>query len=77
MTRQFQILAIGFILLVIGGLIRYRVSKRRFNRRNPFGFQRFGSYDKALVTKAGEGCVWAIGTLFILAGILLCLAGLA
>jgi hypothetical protein len=77
MTRQFHILAIGIALLVIGGLIRYQISKRRFNRRNAFGLQRYRSYEEGLVIRGGEGCVGAIGTIFILAGILLCLAGLA
>jgi hypothetical protein len=77
MTRQFQILAIGTILLLIGGLIRYQIAKRRFNRRNPFGLQRYRTYDEGLFTRVGEGCAGAVGTLFALAGILLCLAGLA
>jgi hypothetical protein len=75
MTRQFHILVIGIILLFIGGLIRYKISKRRFNRRNPFGLQQYRSYDESLITRTGEGCVAAIGAVFILAGILLCLVG--
>jgi len=77
MTRQFHILAVGVILLVIGGLIRYRISKRRFNRRNPFGLQRYRTYQEGLVTRVGEGFAGAIGTLLVLAAILLSLAGLA
>jgi hypothetical protein len=77
MTKQFQILAVGIILLFIGAIIRYVISKRRFNRRNAFGLQQYRSYDEGLVTRTGEGCAGALGILFILAGILLCLAGLA
>ena len=70
-------MAVGIIMLIIGCLIRYRVGKRRFNRRNPFGLQRYRTYDESLVTRGGEGCAGAIGTLFVLAGLLLVFAGLA
>jgi hypothetical protein len=77
MTRQFHIFVIGVILLIIGSLIRYLVGKSRFNRRNHFGLQRYRSYEEGVVTRAGQGCAGTIGTLFVLAGLLLLFAGLA
>ena len=67
----------GIILLLIGLLIRYSVSRRRFNRRNPFGFQQYPSYNQALATRGGEGCARSIGTLLALAGLVLIFVGLA
>jgi|HubBroStandDraft_1064217.scaffolds.fasta_scaffold133457_3 hypothetical protein len=67
----------GCGLFLFGALLRYGIGRRRFNRRTLTGFQRFRSYDEALITRGGEGCVSTIGYLIMLAGTLLTFAGLA
>jgi hypothetical protein len=77
MKHQFFLFVIGITLLLFGLIIRYSVGRRRFNRRNPVGLQQFQSYNQAVITRAGEWCARAIGTMLIVAGILLSLAGVA
>ena len=67
----------GIIALLLGLIIRYSVGRRRFNRRTPFGFQQFRSYNEALAARGGEGCARTVGTLLILAGLVLVFVGLA
>jgi hypothetical protein len=75
--HQPVIFAIGLGLLALGLVMRLAVSRNRFNRRTLFGLQEYESFGEAWVTSKGEGCARTIGTLFLLAGILLSLAGLA
>jgi hypothetical protein len=77
MKHQYFLLVIGITLFFFGLVIRYSVGRSRFNRRNPFGLQQFQSYNQAVITRAGEGWLRAFGTMIILAGILLSLAGVA
>jgi hypothetical protein len=77
MKHHFDLFIAGLGITVLGVIIRYSVGRRRFNRRSPFGFQQYHSYNEALGTRAGEGCAAGFGALLILAGILLTLAGLA
>ena len=75
--HQPVIFVIGLGLLGLGLLIRFVIGRNRFNRRTPFGLQQYKTFGEAWVTRRGEGCAGAIGTLLLLAGILLSLAGLA
>lgn len=77
MKQQPILFAAGIILLLLGIIIRYSVSRRRFNRRTPFGLQQYRSYNEALATRGGEGCAKVIATLLVLAGLLLVFVGLA
>jgi hypothetical protein len=66
----------GLILLAIGLFIRYRIGKRRFNRRGVAGMQQFPTYGKAVVVTALERLILFIGNLSLLAGLfLLAVAG--
>jgi len=62
--HQPVIFAFGLGLLILGLVIRLAVSRNRFNRRTLFGLKQYESFG-------------AIGTLFLLAAILLSPAGLA
>ena len=77
MKLQIILFILGIAFLVFGLFIRYSVNRRRFNRRNLLGLQQYHSYNRALVTRTGEGCARGFAAVFILAGILLTLAGLA
>jgi len=67
----------GIGLLLLGLIIRYLISGRRFKRRNPYGNPQYRSYNQSLVTRRGEGCAGVISTLLILAGLVLIFVGLA
>jgi len=61
----------GLILLAIGLFIRYRIGKRRFNRRGIAGLQQFPTYGRAVMVTALEKLILFIGNLSLLAGLLL------
>lgn len=77
MKHQPILFVAGIVLLLLGLIIRYSVSRRRFNRRTLFGLQQFRSYNEALATRGGEGCARTVGTLLILTGLVLVFVGLA
>jgi len=59
------------ILIGTGLLVRYFISRRRFNRRGIAGLQLFSSYEKWWLTTRIEALFYFLGLLAILAGILL------
>lgn len=61
----------GMILITTGLLLRYRIAKRRFNRRALTGLQQYPNYHTALLTTFTERLVKAIGTILIIGGIIL------
>lgn len=67
----------GLLLLALRLLIRYRIGKRRFNRRGIGGVQHFNSYRRAVMTTFAEKLLLLIGDLLGVVGLfLLALAGL-
>ncbi len=60
---------LGVVLIVIGVIIRYSVGKRRFNRRTITGLEVFRSYERAWLTRFGEGVLRLIALLLIVSGI--------
>lgn len=66
-------LALGAICVIIGLILRYKVAKRRFNRRNITGLQFYETYDQGLVTRFMEGFARFVGPLLLLVGTVLVL----
>jgi hypothetical protein len=67
----------GMILTAVGLLIRFHISRRRFNRRGIGGLQQFPTYGRFIFTVTLEKIIYFIGTLCLIAGlILLALAGI-
>lgn len=64
-------LPVGLLLLALGLFIRYQIGRRRFNRRGICGLQQFPTYGRFLFTVMVERVVYTIGTLCLLAGIVL------
>ncbi len=58
-------------LLFIGLLLRYWIGKRRFKRRSIAGLQQFRNYHQALLVSLVEKVLNILGTVLILAGIIL------
>jgi len=72
-----NVIPCGIGLLAICLFIRYRVGKRRFNRRGIGGLQHFRTYRKAVATTFGETLLLGFGNLCGWAGLcLLALAGI-
>jgi hypothetical protein len=66
----------GMILTAVGLLIRFHISRRRFNRRGIGGLQQFPTYGRFIMTMVVEKVIYFIATLSLLAGLfLLAIAG--
>lgn len=62
---------IAFLLIGIGLLFRYIISRRRFNRRGVAGLQLFSTYEKWWFVTRIEAIIYFLGLLAIIGGILL------
>ncbi|SDH50035.1 hypothetical protein [Mucilaginibacter gossypii] len=69
--HNYTVSILSIILLVIGVSIRYIIGRRRFNRRGVAGLPHFKSYEAALLTTYIERFLNIIGTLMIIAAIIL------
>ena len=69
MSHSFQVALVSILFLVLGIGIRYKIGKRRFNRRNMMGIEIFSSYEGKTLTRAIEGLGMLISIFFILAGL--------
>ena len=65
---------LGVVLILAGAVIRYKIGKRKFNRRSITGLELFPSYGKGIATRFMESVATIIAKLMILTGILLILA---
>ena len=61
----------GMIMATLGLIIRYQISRRRFNRRGIGGLQQFPTYSRFIFTMAVEKVIYFIGTLCLLTGLVL------
>ena len=64
----------AIFLLVAAAAVRYKIGKRRFNRRSLAGLEWFSSYRRAVLTRLVEGLFSLLAKLMILAALLLLLA---
>lgn len=67
---------LGIALLIIGAMLKYWVSRKRFYRRNAAGVEQFRRFSHKVAGQFFERIVVLISILTILAGLLLLLAGL-
>ncbi|MCX2681007.1 molybdenum ABC transporter permease [Galbibacter sp. EGI 63066] len=58
----------GILLLAIGIVIRYIISRRKFNRRNPAGLEQFTSFERSIGVRIIELIFSLTGAIFILTG---------
>jgi hypothetical protein len=68
MLDESSMLFLGLILLILGCIIIYSISKKTFNRRTITGIEIFISYENSLTTRVREGCLKVIAWCFILGG---------
>jgi len=62
---------IACLLIGIGLLFRYLISRRRFNRRGVAGLQLFSSYEKWWFVTRIEALIYFLALLAIIGGIIL------
>ncbi len=62
---------IGISIMLFGMCLRYWINRRRFNRRNLNGLERFSSYEKSVATRSVEGLCKLLAYAFILFGLFL------
>jgi hypothetical protein len=65
---RLKMLAIG--LIVVGIIINFIISRRKFNRRAMTGAQGFRSYEGAMVTRFFEKIIRIVAVLMVITGIL-------
>jgi hypothetical protein len=65
------VLIAGVVLVIAGGLARFWVGRREFQRRNMAGVEEFRSYGGSLAAKGVETVARLLGTLMIVAGVVL------
>lgn len=70
-------LLVGLALLAAGIGCTTVVGRRRFYRRGPGGVQQFRSYNGAVATRTGEGCLTLLGWVLIAGGLLTILLAFA
>jgi hypothetical protein len=63
-------LYIGIVLLVIWYAIRYWLKRRSFYRRNAFGNQEFKSFERSVLTRAGESTMRFIANCCLIIGLI-------
>jgi hypothetical protein len=58
----------GAILLLLGVTLGYRFKRRRFNRMNEYGVERFPSYGRKLAARFVDGLMWFGALVCLLSG---------
>jgi uncharacterized membrane protein len=65
----------GILLAVLGYTLQYLMNRRAFNRRNAAGVEEFSSYESAAGTRFLEGAGRKLGSLLIIAGLIIAAVG--
>jgi hypothetical protein len=62
---------LGIALVAFGVVLGYKYRRRRFDRTNEFGIERFSSYWEKLVARAKDGTIWISSVILTISGVLL------
>ena len=62
---------LGIALVAIGVMLGYKYRRRRFDRTNEFGIERFSSYWNKLVARTKDGILWALSVSTMISGALI------
>nr|WP_294921777.1 hypothetical protein [uncultured Flavobacterium sp.] len=73
-SSEITVIAIGIFFVVLGFVIRYKVNKRRFNRRGPGGLQHFKNYQQAWLVTLIERILMVLSFIIIVTGLIFSLA---
>ena len=64
----------GVLMILVGLVVRYKIGRRRFNRRSITGLEMFSSYGRGVIVRLVEGIVGFLARVSIWVGLALVLA---
>ncbi|HEY1193914.1 hypothetical protein [Flavobacterium sp.] len=70
----FTVITIGIFFVFLGLFIRYKINKRRFNRKGPGGLQHFKKYEQAWLVSLIERILMVLSFVLIVTGVIFSLA---
>ncbi|MCC9020417.1 hypothetical protein [Flavobacterium lipolyticum] len=71
---EFTVITIGISFVILGFIIRYKINKRRFNRKGPGGLQHFKNYEQAWLVTLIERILMVLSFIMIATGIIFSVA---
>lgn len=72
-NSEFTVITIGIFFVILGFIIRYKIIKRRFNRRGLAGLQHFKNYEQAWLVTLIERILMVLSFIMIVTGLILSL----
>jgi hypothetical protein len=73
-NSEYTVITIGVFLVIVGVIIRYKINKRRFNRRGPAGLQHFKNYEQAWLITLFERILMRLSFIMIICGLFFTIA---
>jgi len=73
-NSEFTVITTGIFFVILGLIIRYKINKRRFNRRGPGGLQHFKDYQQAWLVTLIERILMVSSFIIIVIGLMLSVA---
>ncbi|SHH16364.1 hypothetical protein SAMN05444388_107130 [Flavobacterium johnsoniae] len=69
-NSEFTVITIGIFFVILGFIIRYKINKRRFNRRGTDGLQQFKNYEQAWLVTLIERILMVLSFIIIVTGLI-------
>jgi ABC-type transport system involved in cytochrome c biogenesis permease subunit len=73
-NSEFTVITIGIFFVILGFIIRYKINKRRFNRKALGGLQHFKNYEQAWLVTLIERILMVLSFIIIITGLVFSLA---
>lgn len=73
-NSEFTVITIGIFFVILGFIIRYKINKRRFNRRGLAGLQHFKNHEQAWLVIFVERIFMVLSFIIIVTGLIFSIA---
>lgn len=73
-NSESTVITIGIFFVILGFVIRYKINKRRFNRRGPSDLQQFKNYQQAWLITLIEKILMISSSIIIITGLIFSIA---
>lgn len=73
-NSEFSVITIGIFFVILGFIIRYKINKRRFNRRGLAGLQHFKNHEQAWLVIFVERIFMVLSFIIIVTGLIFSIA---